>query len=734
MIRGVERWLGYFLLAPALLPLLYSNGFLYPYVAPKTFAFRTLGICVLAAFLYLALSRREFYFERLRSKWLWIPAALLAVSYITSLLGVDFFHSFWSVFDRGDGLLTFTACVVFFYGVVLTANDVFLQRLARLSLWIGGLVALYAVLQWLQATMGMNFPLIETPRGRYGATFGNAAFMAAYLGMTLFLSAVVAREYRGWWRYSVYASIALQLLAVLLSATRGTVLALGVALALACCYYALKGVGQMRMYARALIVLGLIFVALFFTFRAKLAQIPFEPVQRIASISLADATVSSRLFIWKNISESALEKPLTGFGAEHVEILFNRFYDPGLIIEEWFDRSHNVYLDYFVQYGVFGFALYLALVVAALRAGMSVLKRDEVFGLCIMLATVVYAVQNFFVFDTALSLWLFFAIFAGAVVYGSKIKGSSLNVPRLPNAVPVGVAIAVLILIVPVSIQPLRANRLLADAYLYHVSDPARTGKSLEKGLSLRTYGDLEYGYQMYSMYTGEQLGMLKGESRIAAHHLAVQTLKQNFEEYPFDARTAVYYAHVLESVPPEVVIDEAELRRAIDRAKELSPKRMQPWFIEANLDLRPADVMPPGPARNARYGKGIALLEEYARLVPLSAEPRFVLASLYHAINDDAQAQKWADEGRLLYKGNPPVAKRAAHYYIAIEDWSNAARFLEESLSDTPNDYPVVYDLAKIRFLSGDVAGAQELVKRLRIESPGLVETDQAFLDALPK
>src|SRR3989344_806830 len=84
MIGGVRKVLPYLLLAPAVLPLVYADGLLYPFVAPKTLLFRALGIVVFAAVCYLVLSGREFYWSRLRNKLSWIPLALLAVAYVTS--------------------------------------------------------------------------------------------------------------------------------------------------------------------------------------------------------------------------------------------------------------------------------------------------------------------------------------------------------------------------------------------------------------------------------------------------------------------------------------------------------------------------------------------------------------------------------------------------------------------------------------------------------------------------
>src|SRR3989344_3524194 len=354
MTASIQKLFLWLLLAPAVLPLVYIDGFLYPYVAPKTLLFRALFILSAAVFAYLALSGKAFYFERLKHWVAWIPGALLAIAYLMSLVGMDFYHSFWSIFDRGDGILTLTAAAGFFYLILLYADREFLRKLFSVAAWIGSLVAAYAVLQWLQTISGMDIPMIAEPRGRFGATFGNAAFLAAYLGLTFFATLAVVKEYRGRWRQALIIGAGLQLLAIFLAATRGTLLAFFLAGALTALYLAWKSEGKMRTYARGSVIAVLVLAGLFSAFRGPLSEAPFEPVRRIASISLQDTTVSSRLFVWENVFKEAMERPLTGLGAEHVDILFNRVYDPSAIIEQWFDRSHNAYLDYFVQYGILG--------------------------------------------------------------------------------------------------------------------------------------------------------------------------------------------------------------------------------------------------------------------------------------------------------------------------------------------------------------------------------------------
>src|SRR3990167_8332186 len=408
----------------------------------------------------------------------------------------------------------------------------------------------------------------------------------------------------------------------------------------------------MHAYARGGLLVAVVLAGLFFMFRSPLSESSFEPVRRIASISLNDVTVSSRLFVWKNVFEEAKLKPLTGYGAEHVDVLFNRVYDPGDILEEWFDRSHNAYLDYFVQYGILGVLLYTGIIAGLGWSGWRLYKKEvsekhrerfsvffRGYGPYVVLMALVYALQNFFVFDTAMTLWFLF----------------------------------------PVAIQPLRANLALAQGYLYHVIDVDRSITQMQKGLSLGTYADLEYGYQAYSMYTDQQQVMLEGQERVRAYRYALETLTKNYERYPYDARTAVYLAHVLDSAPPEEDVDEEFLRAVLARAVELSPKRAQGKYILANISLKKGDRAQGVEERTRYYREAIVILEEYAVEVPDLAETNYIIANLYLVLDERASAKKWADGGLVLYKerGGKGAASRAIKYYIAVEDWQNALLFM---------------------------------------------------------
>lgn len=738
MIRGLERIFSYLLLAPAFLPLVFWGGLLYPYLTPKTLLFRGVAILALATFFALLLAGRAFYASRLKSWPTWIPGMLLVLAYVSSAVGIDFYHSFWSIFDRGDGLLTLTSGVIFFYLILLYANDAFLRRLLNVVVSVATLVAALGVLQWLQAGLGMNIPLVPEPQGRLGSTLGNAAFMASLLGMTFFLVLLVLPTLRGKWLRAGQVSAVLHILAIVGSATRGTFLALLGAGGLALLYYAWKGEGMHRTYARGGVVALVVLAGLFFGFRTQLQTVPFAPVARLASISLSDTTVESRVFIWQNMLGKVAENPLLGVGAEHISVVFNEIYDPTQIVEEWFDRTHNAFLDYAVQYGIGGLLLYLALIVVfmreAYRLAASELPEESRMGELFLLLGFVYAVQNFFVFDTAMTLWLFLMLVAYVLVRKEGGTPTALISTKLPQFVPVVAGLAVALFVIPVSFIPLRANYLLADGYKYHVYDLDRTKASVEKGFALGTYADMEYGYQLYEMYTARQATMLDGEERLIAYRIARDVLSANYEKYPYDARTVTYYAHVLDVAPPEERAGEELQRKVLADAIALSEKRIQPRYLLANISIRKGDALPQGSAaKKVQYDQAILELTQYSDLVPTFAEPRFIIATLYQTLGEPVIAKQWADEGLAVYtRADKNTARRASRYYVNIEDWVNASRFLTDVVSAEPTNYPFKYDLAKAAFLSGDVERARAIVEELKVEAPGLVETDPAFLSAL--
>lgn len=722
-MKYLERAYPWILLSPVVLPVVVWNGLIYPYLVPKTLLFYVLSFTAIAVFALLVTHGRAFYWSRLTAKETWIPGALLLLAYVSSLYGIDFQKSFWSLFIRGDGLLMLTCVVSSFYLILLYADRAFFERLLRTAAVVGTFVAIWGIGEWFLYG------------GRIGGLLGNAAFFAGYVGITFFVTLAAARSVSRDFRSILFIGAGLQIIAIILTATRGTMLALIVAGGAFLVYQVFSGKGAYRTWAAYTLVALLALGGAFLAFRTELASSSFTPIARIASIGVHDPDVASRLFIWKNMVSEIQKAPLLGVGAEHIDTLFNRFYDPTQISEEWFDRSHNAFLDYAAQYGISGFVLYSALIAIFFLIASRLMRRGEkhIAGIFPLLA-IVYAVQNFFVFDTVSSFWLLLALLA-AFISSSHTESVREKIP-LPAWMRYAAwlfVFALVFFVIPVSVRPILAAYDLAQAYKYQFTDVSKEAQYLSQGMALQTYGNLEYGYEAYDMYVHNQVPVLTGQARIDAYNVALTVLSENFNRYTYDARTALYLAHVLSLAPKEVPADHGLLSESLARTIRLSPKRSQAWYILANLAISNANTYPPKSVeRNAGYAAAQDILTKYIRLVPASAAPHFVYAQLLFALGNVQDAKAEAEKGKVVYKPDVETARRAAGFYEDVHDWQNAKFFLNEMLKFSPSDSLTLYDLAKVTYLAGDPAGALVIVEKLRASNPEVLGTDQNFLSAI--
>lgn len=189
-----------------------------------------------------------------------------------------------------------------------------------------------------------------------------------------------------------------------------------------------------------------------------------------------------------------------------------------------------------------------------------------------------------------------------------------------------------------------------------------------------------------------------------------------------------------MDTAPPEVIVDDVFDGEVLARAIELSPLRAQAWYMTVNISLRKANTLPENSKeREGHYREAIRVLEEYALKEKSLPVPRYILATIYYKLGETDTAKKWADEALPLYKVPDAAAARpATKYYLAINDWRNAVRFLSDMVEIRPLDYDILYDLAKVTYLAGDPAASLRVVEKLRKENPAILETDQNFLNAI--
>ena len=107
-LAKINKWLLYLI---PILPLLFIDGFFYPFVLGRTIFFRFIILLVGAVQTYLFLGKPNF---SLKKNWPFIFLGLLVAWYLFSAaLGLDFYKSFFSTFERFEGLLLWVLLLLY---------------------------------------------------------------------------------------------------------------------------------------------------------------------------------------------------------------------------------------------------------------------------------------------------------------------------------------------------------------------------------------------------------------------------------------------------------------------------------------------------------------------------------------------------------------------------------------------------------------------------------------------
>lgn len=577
-MKQTARWVAIVaLFAIPFLPLYVSNELFFPFITGKNFAFRILVEIALGAWALLALMDRKY---RPRFSWtLVLFGGLVAWMAVADALGVHPHKAFWSNFERMDGWVMLIHVFAFFLvaGSVLTVEKLW-RRWWIFFLSVAAVVCAYGLLQVSGSAD------IHQGGVRVDASFGNAIYMAVYLMFSILVAgwlAVTSR--RAWVRWLLAGSAALSLGILLFTASRGPVIGLAAGIASASVLWLVlalrdrneKNALGLRIAAGGLIAL-ILAVGGFFLIRDS-AFVQGTPVlQRLSSVFSLSEELKVRTTIWGMALEGVKEDPLTGWGQEGFNQVFNKYYEPSLYAQEsWFDRAHNMYIDWMVAGGMPAFLLFVAMLAVGffglLRApGYTRAERVILVG-----ALVAYAVQALVVFDNLFSYVPFALLLAMAHGAGARpiTKLESLPELRSENNTMLaasGVAIVTLTVIWTVNVP-----NMMAASHLVYAISPTPKGvqqnlELFEKALSDGSFGNQEIREQLVSFATRVVAeDSIPDVTKRTFATYAIDEMGKEVAESPNDARLRIQYAGAFDAIG-----DSERSLEQIDAALFLSPKK----------------------------------------------------------------------------------------------------------------------------------------------------------------
>ena len=366
-----------------------------------------------------------------RKSWvLAMLAIFVGIVALSSIFGENFYRSFWSNYERMEGLVTYLHLLAYFLVLAGTMKtEKVWNRLFNTSLFASVIIAFYGIFQL--------YGIFQTHQGnRLDASLGNASYLAIYMVFHIFLAMALfyrAKDFRKWIYLFV---IALESFVLYYTETRGAILGIIGGLLIAWILIAIFSSNKKSRLAHASLLAGMIIIVVGFWSLKTTDFINKNAVLgRFARISLTETTTESRLTIWKMSWQGFKEKPVFGWGQENFNLVFNKYYEPILYKQEpWFDRAHNVFFDRLTTNGIFGLLSYIGLLGAALyylwakrkKTGLSI-EDSAMFGSMFL----AYFFNNLFVFDNLISLILF-VTFLAYVSFRSKANTAIQSIQTIP--------------------------------------------------------------------------------------------------------------------------------------------------------------------------------------------------------------------------------------------------------------------------------------------------------------
>lgn len=627
------------LLLVILTPLWLNLGGQQPFELPKVMLMRTLvwlltGL-VLAEYILTGRALRH----KVQANPLFGPVVMLAlVIGVTTVTAVDWRLSLWGSYERGQGAVTLLTYLLLF----LLAVDR-LRSLSRARQLITAMAATGGplILLSLSQTAGWNpFDLVTDARSPIYATLGRANFVGAYLALLgpLTLALLLTTHRRGWRR--LWSGLLLgEIIVIGLTMARSAWLATAVSLSL----FALLWWGPQlaRRWRRlAWSGVGLLFLS------GPLAVLWLGQGQL--------GSTAARLAIWQGTLALIKQRPLLGYGADALGVVFPGVYPPELVYYQgrdfFVDRAHNLLLDWLVIAGLPGllaFLLVLSLVVIVVGQSLSQPHPPEKRALLIaILAAVLGNVANnlvsFDVTPTATATWLLMGM--GVALATSSTCQDRAIVEKLRFWH--GALVGLLLVGLGMAAWQLNGRPLLADIAARSAYQSAQAGDRA---------GAIATGEQAVAYWPVEP-----------AHHLLLsQSYWQQAAADPTTARpwlssaeTALLAARHLRPADPAVWLRLAHFYTAAARQFGSDTGGL------ANDAYRQALTLAPNQA---------AIYTAWGRALLENDDPTGAAALLRQAVTLDASSGE-----AYIYLGAAELA--LGRFQVALADYQEAVRLLPES------------------------------------------------------
>ena len=457
----------FFIYSAVVAPLILASSLFFPFINGKVLLFRvSIELALIFFTLYLLVSKNISSLKLFKEPLIIAVTLFGLIFVLTGLLGVSPFNSFWSNFERGEGGFQMLHYIAFFLLTALLFNKKEeWQKFLGWNFFIGILILFYGVLQWFEDFYGLQNFVIAT--GRTSGTLGNPSYLSAYLLFQFplviwFLVSTKNKIYKILWGLLLVFQGAI----LLTTRTLAAILSLFVSLLLLLIFYTFK----IHQLAKADAYKKLFFYWSYVSSFIILAMI-IGSFLVFGKINLYQR-LQPRFWTWGSATSGIMERPLLGWGSENFPQPFEKYNNPNHFGgEAWFDRTHNLVLEYLISGGIVLLFVWLSIFFFYYRKLFQA-PKDWLWPVFFVIP-VAYFIQGLTLFDV-LPVYLAFLLFLAFFVrYANGFVSSTPHPVLLPlrrgegwlrGSLAFVVICLMLFLVYFGNYLPLRKNLLLADS------------------------------------------------------------------------------------------------------------------------------------------------------------------------------------------------------------------------------------------------------------------------------
>ena len=793
--KKIRTFLVYALPLALLIPLVTSSDYFFPFIVPRTTVFRILVGITFGLFLMLFINRPRYYI-RAKEYILGAFGLLLVLLTFSSLINGDFLYAFWSTYERMEGLLNLYFIFLFavtLVGVYRTKEDwTYFFRLViiasipvaivgwsqhvgvdfllassggnRVSSTLGNptYLAAYAVFHIffalfllfkakvdrpkieliILASIDAMLLITEATAGVFGALFESSSLTMFFFAPQVAIAGAYflrSDQYRKY-AFKLYflSIIFLHTFVLFNTQTRGAGIGLviGAFLMLAGSLFAYRKHPMVKRTALAGLLVMIIGISSLFMFKDADIVGSNALLRRFSDISVTDTTAITRLKNWEAAFNGWKEKPIFGWGEERYHVVFNKYFPEDIYRHAgsrvWFDRPHNVFIQYFIAGGLLGGIAYVAIFFFSFWTLYRYWKKtgDATTAILFSALLVAYSIQNAFVFDS-LNSYIFFAITLAFIIGVSRQSEEGEAVAQAPVLKRPPILIFLLIFIITYSVTAPKAqankNYIVAIVELSQaVQQDTLTDEiieNVEERIEQQFLGRFELRQNYADMLRGLLNAPISNDQKVTLVRLAEKLLKRSISEQPDNVRHHAFLSTLyVEAAALDTSFAQKNIELVTD-ALALSPTRTHLYYAIGRSYLVAGD------AEKA--------LESFSTALTLSPKVSDAHINYLAALITTKQleaAESHLDVMRASLGRELDVTEylRIAGMYRSTNETSIALRFLNEAHKRYPESIDVLRQQVTYYLELGDTDSAITAAERIAEIDPSFANDLDAFRASL--